>query len=61
MGRAQSLGRTEGLRAYWQSPEPVFLIVEHGMLSEARAVIGERPPLVEREIGANRVYLFRNR
>ena len=51
----------EQLRAYWSSPETVYLIVERGKLTEARQVLGSIRPLEDRAIGGNHAYLFANR
>jgi hypothetical protein len=48
------------LRDYWRSAGRVFLIVERGMLDEFRQTLGETEPLVVRDIGSNRAYLFSN-
>jgi hypothetical protein len=51
----------EALRAYWRSPGEVFVVVERGLLEEARAVLGPIEPLCWRETGSNAAYLFSNR
>jgi 4-amino-4-deoxy-L-arabinose transferase-like glycosyltransferase len=48
------------LREYWRSAGRVFLIVERGMLEELRQTLGDTEPLVVRDIGSNRAYLFSN-
>jgi 4-amino-4-deoxy-L-arabinose transferase-like glycosyltransferase len=49
------------LRRHWARTDRVFLIVERGMLREAREVIGNVEPLVDRPVGSNHAYLFSNR
>jgi 4-amino-4-deoxy-L-arabinose transferase-like glycosyltransferase len=51
----------EELRDYWTRPERVFLVVEHGRVTEARQVMGSAAPLEARAIGNNYAYLFSNR
>jgi len=55
------LGGREELSEYWRSPEEVFVIVERGLLEEARVVLGRIEPLEWRETGRNAAYLFSNR
>jgi 4-amino-4-deoxy-L-arabinose transferase-like glycosyltransferase len=62
------LGRTvdnltseAALRDYWSAPGAAYLIVETPRLAEARAVVGEREPVVRAEIGNHTSYLFSNR
>jgi 4-amino-4-deoxy-L-arabinose transferase-like glycosyltransferase len=49
------------LRAYWNRPERVFLVVEQARLVEARQVLGPIEPLETRAIGDSFAYLFSNR
>jgi hypothetical protein len=55
------LASLDELRRFWESPGPVFVLVERGSLDEARVVLGAIPPLEWREIGGNAAYLFSNR
>ncbi|HXV77899.1 MAG TPA: glycosyltransferase family 39 protein [Candidatus Polarisedimenticolaceae bacterium] len=48
------------LRAYWESSEPVFLVVEDGQLDEVRDALGSIEPLVKRPVGSKTAYLFTN-
>lgn len=56
-----SLASPEELRAYWARPERVFLVVERDRLDEVRATVDAGPPLADRAVGSNHVYLFSNR
>jgi 4-amino-4-deoxy-L-arabinose transferase-like glycosyltransferase len=56
-----NLETVEALRAYWQRPERVLVVVERGRLAEARAVLGSIAPLAARTVGGNEVFLFANR
>jgi 4-amino-4-deoxy-L-arabinose transferase-like glycosyltransferase len=48
------------LESRWKGRQPFHVIVERGMLDEARAVIGEVEPMAARAIGSNFAYLFVN-
>ena len=54
----RSLETPDELARYWRRSEPVYLIVERGMLDEVRRVLGPIEPLVAREVGSNAVFLF---
>lgn len=58
--KIRSLDSAEELWEYWNRPEQVFLIVERGMLDEARTVVGNSRPLIARAVGDNFIYLFTN-
>lgn len=50
----------EELRRYWANPGPVYLIVERGLLAEARAVIGDVAWIDRHRAGHNEAFLFRS-
>lgn len=56
----ENLADREALREAWTGREPFFLIVENHVLDDARAVIGDLPPLVRRPVGGSEAYLFSN-
>lgn len=56
-----NLATDEALRAYWSSPDRVFVIVEATHLDRVRTVVGPREPLVRAGVGQNTAYLFANR
>lgn len=55
-----SLDSVDELRDYWERSERVHLLVERGMLDDARRVLGDRVPVAQSPIGKNHVYLFAN-
>ncbi len=52
------LTSVDELARYWRRPGPVYLVVERGMLEEARTVLGDATPLVSATIGSNEAHLF---
>lgn len=54
----ERLDDREALRSWWRRDGPAFLLVERGMLDDAREVLGDAEPLASREIGSNAVHLF---
>ncbi len=51
----------EELAAFWDRDDRVFLIVEKHRLADARSVLGDSRPIIERGVGSKMVYLFSNR
>ncbi len=59
--RIARLESKQELEAYWSRDDEVFLIVERGMLPEARSVLGDTKPLEATPLGSNFAYLFSNK
>jgi 4-amino-4-deoxy-L-arabinose transferase-like glycosyltransferase len=61
LGRPTSIvGEAGALRAIWDGPDPVVIVVEDPHLASLRGVLGDVDPLVERAVGDNVAHAFFN-
>lgn len=56
-----NLAGPEPLRAAWDGPNRVVLLVEDERLDTARQVIGDAVPAIARRVGGRSIYVFTNR
>jgi 4-amino-4-deoxy-L-arabinose transferase-like glycosyltransferase len=61
LGRPTTIvGEADALRALWEGPDPVVVVVEDANLASLREVLGDAAPIVERGVGDGVAHAFFN-